>query len=454
MQSLNARPLNSKSFLRLFWSSTQGNMAVMAALFIGVLAVIVSGTLDIAGKTSNQKELQHIVDAAALAAAREMAVSAADQTRVQAVAESYVNANWNGDPAKTKAILDVKNGLITVHSEITAASLALIQEGDGKDTFRAEAVAEISGGGNVCIISLSKHDDKTIDLTNNSRLTAENCQVYSNSDHKKSFKVKDKAKVYMDFVCIAGGLDGDPAKLGGTVITDCPAIGDPLRDRPAPLYNPNDCVDNETKGVKLNKESGSRKLKPGVYCGGLKIEEVKAELEPGIYIIKGGELKVDKGGTLIADGVGFVLVDSAKLRFKKNSTIELHAPRDGPMAGLLFFERPPLAKKSKKKKDDDHDDDDDDDKSTKTETELEALKHNIQSDDMRVMVGTVYMPYGDFLIDGDNPVSDQSEYTVIIANSFQLKNGPNLIIRTNYHLSDVPLPQGVGAQDVTIRLKR
>ncbi|MFC7292093.1 pilus assembly protein TadG-related protein [Hirschia litorea] len=430
--------------LSSFKISNSGNVAVTSAFMIlGVVAVIALA-IDVSSKTSSHKELQSVTDAAALAAAREMAVSAANPNRVQSAASSYVNANWTGQTATTKASLDMTAGTITVHVSAPSSSSNLLKRDPSSSRISARAVAEVSGGGNICIVSLSNYREATIDLKDKSRLTAENCQVYSNSTHKKSVKVKDKAKINMDFVCIAGGLDGDPATLGGTVVTDCPQIGDPLRDRTPPAYDPDDCVDGKSKGILIDEDSGSRTLQPGVYCGGLKIEGAEAKLEPGVYVIKGGELKVDNGGTLIADGVGFLLAEGAKIRFKKESTIELHAPSDGPMAGLLFYEElDPKAKAEKIKE-----------KNVTDTPEVKAEKHNIQSNDMRVMVGTVYMPYGDFLIDGDNPVSDQSEYTVIIANSFQLENGPNLVIRTDYHLSDVPLPEGVGKQDVTIRLKR
>lgn len=446
MMSLNAPPLKSKSFLRLFWTSTQGNMAIMAALFIGVLAVIVSGTLDIAGKTSNQKELQHIVDAAALAAAREMAVSAADQTRVQAVAESYVNANWNGDPAKTKAILDVKNGLITVHSEITAASIALIQEGDGKDTFSAEAVAEVSGGGNICLIALSPNDVGAIDLQNKARITAAECQVYSNSDNFQSLVVKTLAKVAMDFVCVAGGIGGDPTKLGGSVITDCPSIHDPLSSRSPPSYNENDCYNNATNGTKIVKQMGNVVLKPGVYCGGLNIIDANVTFEPGIYIIKGGSFFIGNGAIAEGKNVGFFLTENANLHFHFQSEIAFTAPKTGPMASLLFFEDKPAQKSPLQQP-----------VSSQSKGKVQETttgSHRISSDGARILEGTIYLPHGDLIIDGQHPIADESNYTVIIAKSFKLSNGPNLVIKTDYHLSDIPLPQGVGAQDVTIRLKR
>ncbi len=445
--------------LHSFCKSTQGNVSVMAALIIGLLIVVVAGTIDISQKSSLNRELQAVVDAAALAAAREMAVSSADQTRVQSVASSYVDANWTGERATTRAELDVTKGIITV-SSTAPKSLASILKKDQKDTnFYAEAVAEVSGGGNVCLIGLSDHEQGTIDLQQRARITAENCQVYSNSDNRYSMVVKDMAQVNMDFVCIAGGLRGDPLTIGGDVITSCPPITDPLRDRPHPPFDATDCVDGLLTGVRLN--FGQKvTLEPGVYCGGLFVNGADVEFKPGEYIILNGPLKVQSSGNIEGDGVGFFLSGPlATINFGKQSSISLRAPRSGPMAGLLIYDAGfggltdtlggdvggrlgsqvggVLGRLQ-----------------NNTLGEVVRKNHRITSDNAGTLVGTIYIPFSDLTIDGDKPVADESEYTVIVANSFKLKNGPNLVIKTDYHLSDIPVPQGVGVQDVTIRLKR
>ena len=58
-------------------------------------------------------------------------------------------------------------------------------------------------------------------------------------------------------------------------------------------------------------------LVPGVYCNGLTIMG-KARLEPGIYVMSGGGLRVDGGGMLEGDNVGFFLTGpAAMIRFGK-----------------------------------------------------------------------------------------------------------------------------------------
>ena len=41
-------------------------------------------------------------------------------------------------------------------------------------------------------------------------------------------------------------------------------------------------------------------------------------------------------------------------------------------------------------------------------------------------------------------MADKSEYTVIIAKGFDLSDGPELVLKTDYDASPIPLPDGVG----------
>ena len=87
------------------------------------------------------------------------------------------------------------------------------------------------------------------------------------------------------------------------------------------------------------------------------------------------------------------------LQFGGTSHITMTAPIDGPMAGLLVYEDRALPQK---------------------------LTHKITSADARKLIGTIYLPVGDLLIDSGQTVADQSAYTAIIVNHLLLKSGPNL----------------------------
>lgn len=96
-----------------------------------------------------------------------------------------------------------------------------------------------------------------------------------------------------------------------------------------------------------------------------------------------------------------------------NTTIALSAPKDGPMAGLLFFEdrSAPLGR-----------------------------RHVIRSNDARSFIGTIYLPRGAFVVDASKPLFEESAYTVIISRFLDMFSGPNLVLNTDYGDSDIPLP--------------
>ncbi|MGF1543754.1 MAG: hypothetical protein ACFB00_04510 [Parvularculaceae bacterium] len=161
-------------------------------------------------------------------------------------------------------------------------------------------------------------------------------------------------------------------------------------------------------------------LNPGVYCGGLTVApNAFVTLNPGVYVMKNGPLFVELGGRLEGDGVGFYLTGTdAVFLFSADSKISLGAPTTGPLAGLLFFEdrAAPLGR-----------------------------RHAIFSDDARRLLGTFYLPRGELAVSTIFPVADQSDYTAIIAQKLTLFGGPMLTLNTDYHLSSVPTPEGVGA---------
>jgi hypothetical protein len=198
---------------------------------------------------------------------------------------------------------------------------------------------------------------------------------------------------------------------------------------------------------------GTQILEPGVYCKGLKItDKAVVTLRPGIYIIKDGPLVVDKGATLEGADVGIYLTGRrSNLVFAAASTINLSAPKDGPLAGILIFDDPsgakapaippyplpiPLVGEL-----------------------LGALQpggppreHKILSDNARLLLGTIYMPQGRLIIDASKPIADKSAYTVMVVRRIDLHAGPNLVLNSDYSATEVPVPKGVGPYGNNIML--
>ncbi len=161
--------------------------------------------------------------------------------------------------------------------------------------------------------------------------------------------------------------------------------------------------------------------------------------EPGTYIISGGKLEVKGNAALRGENVSFYFDDDqATLDFKNHAEIELSGPKDGPMAGLLFFENP---------------------------SSRPGRQFRISSDSVRKMIGTIYLPQGTFEANAKlddllpaigaalRTIGEASTYTIIVANKIEL-DGVNLIINSDYASSDVPVPAGLGPKSTGVRLTK
>ena len=168
-------------------------------------------------------------------------------------------------------------------------------------------------------------------------------------------------------------------------------------------------------------------MSPGVYCGGLLISgNSQVTFNAGVYIIKGDRFRVVDAAKIVGENVGFYLADDkAQFEFTDDTSIHLTAPKQGPLTGILFFE---------------------------TRSASEGQMHRIRSNDARVLVGTVYLPKGRFMVESKAPVAAESEFTAVVAKSVELLGQPNLVLNADYDQSDIPAPQGlIGGRVVLAR---
>jgi hypothetical protein len=406
-----------------FASDTRGSMALWGAGLLIVAILVVTGIVDVGSLMAQNKDVQAAADAAAIGAAREMQL-AQDPDRLDAVAEALARANLSGYANVTAAVVTPRPNEIEVSVSSDPRVYFAGPVGANAKRVTRTAVAQFHGAP-VCMIGLDPKAKKTLQMRKKAAITAENCAIYSNSTAKDGVTIEGEAQIEASFICSAGGVKTDKKfALDPAPLTDCPPLSDPLLNRPPPPVGSCDFT-------KLKIDS-ARSLGPGVYCGGLEIKAA-VTLSPGIYVIKDGSLKVDKG-SLTGEGVGFFLTGKdALINFEKSSVISLRAPKTGPLAGLLFYEDRKVVAA-----------DGGEPEEGPPPPEAPPKEHRIRSDDAGELVGTIYIPRNRLLIDGDKPVADQSEYTVIIAREFALSEGPAIVLNTDYASSDVPVPQGVG----------
>jgi hypothetical protein len=401
----------------------EGNVALMFSLALPVLLAGVGLAADSASFYDQQARMQTVADSTALAVAKELHLFLDDpgtlensgQNRTEVLlAQSGIAER----PHETAVRVDPKNGLAQVDIAMVAKSF-LPASIWGENPIRVTADARAYGDVRLCVLGIHQSQKGTIELDKGALITAPECAVQSDSTDPAGIKVHGGSALRSAFTCTSGGYDGSESAFEPVPETDCSILEDPLSERLPPSVGGCDYLD-----VALSK--GTHSISPGTYCGGLKLTgNVEVTAEPGIYVITGGDLRVDNNAILRGDEVSFYFDDKdAVIKFKDRAVIELGAPKDGPMAGILFFEN---------------------------RAAPEGRNFEISSDSARKLLGTIYLPRGVLKGGGKGRIAAFSAYTIIVAERIDL-SGAQLVINADYAASDVPVPVGLGPNNTKVQL--
>lgn len=404
--------LSWRRLQRLF-TDTGAATAPVIALLLPACLFAIGGAVNVSLTFAERARLQDVADSAATGAARELALARADTTQIVAIATAIARARLGDDPAWTVAtkVIDRQTAVFVEISGAVSGTIPL-PGGDGLWSVDVHSTARISAGPPICLVALDPKAPRTLYLEGSATLTASNCSVFSNSTSPQGLTSQQSASITSSLTCSAGGKVGTKINFTPEPLTDCPPVPDPLADRPAP-------TDSACSVMNRVVSATLEILRPGTYCGGLKVTNgAIVLLSPGIYVMRDGPLVVDGGATLRGSYVGIYLRGSTStLLFATASTIDLTAPKDGPMAGLLLFE---------------------------DRAAPDLREHKIMSDNAHTLLGTIYIPKGRLIVDATKPIAVRSAYTIIVTRRMELYAGPNLVMNTDYGSTPIPVPQGVG----------
>jgi Flp pilus assembly protein TadG len=410
--------------LRRLLGDERGGAMVAMGIALPVFAMGAGVVVDYGVLSEQRQAFQTVADASALAAAREFRLANATPATVQSAAEKFARAQLAAvqQTATIATSVDLKKFSVTVDVSTVARTNIMHLFGQDMVTVAASATARVLGTASICVIGLETAKNETIYLEKEAKLEAPECAVYSNSTKKDGLKAKENSQLRARFICSAGGSYKDKYdSFVPSPTLDCPILKDPLASRPAPLTG--GCVATDLK------VTSSTTLSPGTYCGGLRISKgAVVTLNPGIYAFKDGKLDVSGGATLKGANVGLYFTGrGAVLRFDADTKIDLTAPKDGTMAGILIFEdrNSPLNQ-----------------------------KHEILSNDAKVLLGTLYLPQGELNIGANKPVAADSAYTIVVARRFTLSAGPTMVMNAKYSSTNIPVPEGVGPGSTAAHLAR
>lgn len=326
--------------LRKFWESKSGNYAVIFSLAMIPIMVAVAGALDMVSTLNKADHLQSSLDTAALAFAA-VYDPAMTSEEFAATGQDFFDANMGGlaqdgeeltfepNPAEfaTPASLLAREHFVRVKSGIKHDGM--IRSVDWQ--AHRESVVKVKFGPPLCVLALAPHAAAAIKLWGSTNIQLEECVIAANSDSSSAVSRGGAALLGAECVHAVGETAGINAT--SNVELECESAlehqyptDDPLSRIRPPSYS--GC---------LQVPSGATKtLSPGTYCDQTLSGQIT--LEPGVYVLRGGQIKLGGGGSMVGSGVTIFLMEDAELSFTANQLIQLSPPTKGPYAGITIYQ--------------------------------------------------------------------------------------------------------------------
>ena len=405
---------------------------MITALALAIFAGVCSLAIDYGYAVIIKQRLQGSADAAAMAgvlalpdtsAAQTSAVSYASRDMPVAIHGTVLVASdveagiWNTDDRTFDTSGTPPNAVrvATRRSQANGNPLDLFFASViGIDTADVSAMAIASKvNPTQCVITLEPND-VGITVNADSSLTTVDCGIHSNSSNGSSIQTNAGSTVTAGgdaMICTVGGYSG-----GGftpTPNTGCDPIADPLATLDPPPYG--GCDHNDK--VEIN-DGETTTLDPGRYCKGITVNAGgTAIFNEGNYIIEGDKFLVNTDASAQGSGVHFYLNDKdALINFNSDSTVDLSAPTDGMMAGILFYSNRGITDES---------------------------KHEINSDTTSTLSGTIYLPTGDLMINSEGILGGDGACTIIITLQLEVNSDSTLSVDDDFEGCGVPVPDSL-----------
>jgi Flp pilus assembly protein TadG len=409
--------------LSRFSGNASGGVMVTFALSAVALCAVAALAINATLANKQRSYIQAAADTASLAAVTQFALSNVTQATIQQVAAATAQVNlsknsFNAQPDDVSSSVDMTNTTVTVTIRRYIRPQFMTPGGAGANIITASATSKYRGSSSpICVLVLDPSASSAFNAFGNSNIVAPTCAIVSNSNSATGLSGTTNKTIQSAKACSAGGWTG--SAFAPSPISDCPVIADPLASRAPP---PNVHAACDQTDYSVDPSNAGITLQPGVYCGGINIKKATAMFAPGDYIIRGGGLTVNAGGSIYGVDVGFYLTGGAVLDAQPNSGISLSAPSSSldPMVGLAIWEDP------------------------NNNPAGSPATHRIWSDNSQNLHGTVYFPQGKLSVAGNANVGGAAAYTIIVARNFDAFQSANIVLNANYSMSTIPVPAGFG----------
>lgn len=400
---------------RWFAKSIRGNVALISALMAAPLTLAVVFGIEGAGMSNDRTLLQAAVDGGALAGANGMGVvsSSSDTGAITAIAQTQATAaianSRLAGHTQFNVVVDANDGSVTV-SAIANRPPMLGVANIGNAIINASATAESLRNTPLCVLQFGVEG---LNVKDTAKLSATGCLIHANGD----LLIQSDAMVTAGVIQSSGTVSGTsiPAANGGAL-----PIPDPFMA--LNVTPPVACPSGSAAKV-ITYGTGVITLPAGVHCDEfVLLGSARMVLAPGEHYFM-EPMRFNGDSSVEGTDVVLIFGNDDSVFFGDRATVNISARTTGPFAGFLIA-------------------------TTRTNDET----FTIASDNVRELLGTIYIPNALLVVSTSGQVAEDSAWSVIVAKELTLDKNPDLVINKAYAGSGVPVPKGVGPSGSLPRL--
>ena len=193
--------------------------------------------------------------------------------------------------------------------------------------LRGRAVAVFDESSSACVLALDPSAPQAVLVSGNAEVRLNGCNIMANSIAADAVTVQNSAQLTAPCLVSGGGV----SLIGAVSLTACSApltqasrVKDPYRTLLAPTSE------------SACRNQNAALLQPGNYCSGMDLNGTQ-RLQPGVYIVSGGDLHINAGAEISGEGVTIYLKGSSRLTINGHAEVQLSAPTSGVYSGVLFY---------------------------------------------------------------------------------------------------------------------
>jgi hypothetical protein len=337
----------TRGFIRKLRGDCSGNVLMLGAVTLPLVVGAAGLGLDSIQWTLMQRQMQRAADSAAMAGALAKTQGFdGDQSARDSIARA--NPLPDIDPAVDSDSFKVEDPPKTGSYAGKAEAVRVVMQTRMPLPFsglflntgpliRAEATATAVNNYHYCVLALIKYNINGIKVSGSSDITMD-CGMATNSTAASAVTTANGTRIDASPVAAVGGLKASASYAPGTKLLPYSAPqADPFAALPDPSL-PSKC----SPELKVQPSSNVTISANNNCFNGVSIKGT-VTFSPGVYYISGKTFDIGSQGTLIAEGVTFILMQPSffspsQLNISAGATVQISAPTSGTYAGVMFYQ--------------------------------------------------------------------------------------------------------------------